>query len=77
MHIPVRQSAQAHPPETLHANFSADENQVILWANNKKSFTTDQAAKHITRTGSKFKDSNKDGKIVVGFNFSGNFNAAQ
>ena len=77
MHIPVRQSTQSHVPETSHSHFSADENQVILWANNKKSFTTDQAAKHITRSGSKFKDSNRDGKIVVGFNFSGNFNAAQ
>ena len=77
MHIPVRQSFQSHPPETLNSNFSPDEKQVIRWANNKKSFTTDQAAKHITRSGSKFKDSNRDGKIVVGFNFSGNFNAAQ
>ena len=77
MHIPVRQSTQSHVPETSHSHFSADENQVILWANNKKSFTTDQAAKHITRSSAKFKDSNRDGKIVVGFNFSGNFNAAQ
>ena len=47
MHIPVRQSFQSHPPETLNSNFSPDEKQVIRWANNKKSFTTDQAAKHI------------------------------
>lgn len=77
MHIPVRQSSQSHVPETTHSNFSADENQVIRWANNKKSFTTDQAAKRITRRGLKFEDSNKDGRIVVGFNFSGGFNAAQ
>lgn len=77
MHIPVRQSFQSHPPETLNSNFSPDEKQVIRWANNKKSFTTDQAAKHITRSNAKFKDSNRDGKVVVGFNFSGGFNAAQ
>ncbi|WP_178391349.1 M10 family metallopeptidase C-terminal domain-containing protein, partial [Pseudomonas fluorescens] len=77
MQIPVRQSCQSHPPETLHSNFSHDENQVLLWANNKRSFTTDQAAKNITRSGSKFQDRNRDGEIVVGFNFGGNFNAAQ
>lgn len=51
-------------------------NNVSNW-NNKKSFTTDQAAKHITRNNSRFHDRNGDNKIVVGFNFSSGFNAAQ
>ena len=77
MHIPVRHSSHAHSSEALHPSFSAAENEVFRWANNKKSFTTDQAAKHITRSGSRFHDLNGDGKVVVGFNFAGGFNAAQ
>ena len=77
MHIPIQHSSRAHFPENPHAGLSPVDNEVLQWANNKKSFTTDQAAKHITRTGSQFHDLNNDGKIVVGFNFSGGFNAAQ
>ena len=77
MHIPVRHSSHAHSSEALYPSFSAAENEVFSWANNKKSFTTDQAAKHITRSGSRFHDLNGDGKVVVGFNFAGGFNAAQ
>lgn len=77
MHIPVRHSSHAHSSEALYPSFSAAENEVFRWANNKKSFTTDQAAKHITRSGSRFHDLNGDGKVVVGFNFAGGFNAAQ
>ncbi|WP_338133817.1 M10 family metallopeptidase C-terminal domain-containing protein [Pseudomonas lactis] len=77
MHIPVRQSSYSRPSDKLQPDLSPDEHQVVLWANNKKSFTTDQAAKHITRGGFKFHDRNNDGKIVVGYNFAGGFNAAQ
>ena len=77
MQIPVRHSARTRAPAMSQSRLSAAENAVVLWANNKKTFTTDQAAKHITRSGSKFHDLNKDGKVVVGFNFAGGFNAAQ
>lgn len=52
-------------------------NKVSYWSSNKKSFTTDQAAKHITRGSFKFHDRNGDNKIEVGFNFSGAFSTAQ
>ena len=77
MHTSIRQSAHPCAAKTSSSWFSQAENDVIRWANNKQSFTTEQAAKHITRSGSKFHDLNKDGKVVVGFNFAGGFNAAQ
>ncbi|WPN52287.1 M10 family metallopeptidase C-terminal domain-containing protein [Pseudomonas sp. P9_2] len=77
MHLPVRQAAREQSPVTSHFNLSTAEHDILRWANNKKAFTTDQAAKKITRSGSKFHDLNKDGKVVVGFNFSSGFNAAQ
>ncbi|MBJ2220181.1 M10 family metallopeptidase C-terminal domain-containing protein [Pseudomonas sp. MF7453] len=77
MHIPSRHSAPEQSPATSHFNLSSAERNILSWANNKRSFTTDQAAKHITRKGHKFHDLNRDGKVVVSFNFAGGFNAAQ
>ncbi|NWA64996.1 M10 family metallopeptidase C-terminal domain-containing protein, partial [Pseudomonas reactans] len=43
----------------------------------KPSFTTDQAAKHITRGGYKFHDQNNDQKVVISYRFEGGMTAGQ
>ncbi|MFL1561808.1 M10 family metallopeptidase C-terminal domain-containing protein [Pseudomonas sp. O64] len=71
------------PQSSMHATLSSGGqarefyNGFSSLSSNKTSFTTDQAAKHITRANFKFHDRNGDNKIVVGFNFSGAFSAAQ
>ncbi|NVZ53170.1 M10 family metallopeptidase C-terminal domain-containing protein [Pseudomonas sp. B6002] len=77
MHIPVRQSSQQPPAPSSDAQLSMFDNGAFRWPGNKKSFNTDQAAKHITRGGFKFHDRNQDSKVVVGFSFSGSFTADQ
>lgn len=43
----------------------------------KPSFTTDQAAAHITRGGYKFHDRNDDKKTIISYNFAGGFTPQQ
>ncbi|AVE07951.1 metalloprotease [Pseudomonas palleroniana] len=71
MQIPVRHSFLSYPD-----SFS-DKDKILNWVGTKRSFNTEQAAKHITRDGCKFYDRNGDNKIVVGFNLVGSFTEPQ
>ncbi len=77
MNISVRPHSDRYGAPMPESTDQMSDNKFAHWKNNKKSFTTDQAAKHITRGNFKFHDRNGDNKIVVGFNFSGSFTAAQ
>ncbi|MGZ0718106.1 M10 family metallopeptidase C-terminal domain-containing protein [Pseudomonas palleroniana] len=71
MQIPVRHSFLSYPDSL------SDKDKVLNWVGTKRSFNTDQAAKHITRDGCKFYDRNGDNKVVVGFNLVGGFTEPQ
>lgn len=77
MHFPVRQPSQQPPALAPYSRSSAFDNDALHWGNNKKSFSTAQAAKHITRGNFKFPDRDGDNKVVVGFSFSGVFTSPQ
>ena len=73
----VRHHSSKHVTPSFEGLARESYNNVSYWNSSKKSFTTDQAAKHITRGSFKFNDRDRDNKVVVGFNFSGGFSAAQ
>ena len=77
MHFPVRQTSLQPPVHPSHSLLSVFDNDALHWTSNKRSFSTAQAAKHITRGNFKFHDRDRDNKVVVGFSFSGAFTAAQ
>lgn len=77
MHFHVRQTSQQPPVHPSHSLLSAFDNGASYWTSKKRSLSTAQAAKHITRGNFKFHDRDRDNKVVVGFSFSGVFTAAQ
>ncbi|TFF03926.1 metalloprotease [Pseudomonas sp. BCA14] len=77
MQIPVRHPFLSHPDSSSYEPPPAAENKALKWAGTKRAFTTDQAAKHITRDGCRFYDRNGDNKVVVGFNLVGGFTEPQ
>lgn len=77
MHIPVKHNHHPHSDASSFDPSLARHNHGLHWRRGKRSLTTDQAAKQITRENCKFYDRNGDGKISVGFNISHGFTGPQ